>query len=140
MNQVVFFNQKNKWNLEVKTNFENFDFQALITHTFAFILMKTHNFQTSNMNLHSEMYSGNSEAPLPPDLQNWTKSHSFHDSGLSGQLSFGWASWKSLGLNYSTVGVLKVRCVDLIQFCKYAKRGDSEGISINCFKFSHFKA
>ena len=35
-------------------NFENFDFQALPTHKFAFILLKTHDFQTSNMNLHSE--------------------------------------------------------------------------------------
>ena len=42
-----------------------------------------------------------SEAPLPPNSQNWTKLLSFHNSGLSGQLSFGWASWKSLGLNYS---------------------------------------
>ena len=42
-----------------------------------------------------------SEAPLPPNSQNWTKLLSFHNSGLSGQLSFGLASWKSLGLNYS---------------------------------------
>ena len=54
-----------------------------------------------------KMYSGKTQfffssgAPLPPDLQNWTKSHSFHDSGLSGQLKFCWASWKSLWLNYS---------------------------------------
>ena len=43
-----------------------------------------------------------SEAPFPPNLQNWTKSISFHDSGLSEQLSFGWASWKPLRLNYSS--------------------------------------
>ena len=37
-------------NLDVKTNFENFDFQVLPTPTLTFILMKTHLFQTSNMN------------------------------------------------------------------------------------------
>ena len=43
-----------------------------------------------------------SEARLSPNLQNWTKLLRFYNSGLSGQLSFCWASWKSLGLNYST--------------------------------------
>ena len=122
MKQVVFFNQKNKWNLEVKTNFENFDFQVLPVLIFALILIKTHHFQTSNINLYSEFTNWcrfwfkifqnvlwknsiflTSEAPLLVYLQNWTKSLSFHESGLSGQLSFGWASWKSLGLNYSKV-------------------------------------
>ena len=41
-----------------------------------------------------------SEAPLLAYLQNWTKSLSFHDSVLIGQLTFGWFSWKSLRLNY----------------------------------------
>ena len=42
-----------------------------------------------------------SEARLPLNSQYWTKSLSFHDSGLSGQLNFDWPDWKPLGLNYS---------------------------------------
>ena len=42
-----------------------------------------------------------SEARLSPNLQNWTKLLRFYNSGLSGQLSFEWPDWKSLGLNYS---------------------------------------
>ena len=37
-----------------------------------------------------------SEAPLPPNLQNWTKSLSFHDSGFAGQLSFGHGIFSSV--------------------------------------------
>ena len=44
-----------------------------------------------------------SEARLSSNSQNWTKSLSFHDSWLSGQLSFEWPDWKSLGLNYSSL-------------------------------------
>ena len=54
LKQVVFFNQKNKWNLEVKTNFENFDFQVSPTPIIALILIKMHHFQTSNIILYSE--------------------------------------------------------------------------------------
>ena len=36
----MFFNQKNKRNSDIKTNFENFDFQVLPTPKFAFILIK----------------------------------------------------------------------------------------------------
>ena len=46
-----------------------------------------------------------SEARLPLNSQYWTKSLSFHDSGLSGQLNFDWPDWKPLGLNYSNVHV-----------------------------------
>ena len=48
------YHQKNKWNLDVKTNFENFDFCVLSTTAIAFILMNTHHLQISNMNLYSE--------------------------------------------------------------------------------------
>ena len=44
-----------------------------------------------------------SEARLSPNLQNWTKLLRFYNSGLSGQLSFEWPDWKSLGLNYSII-------------------------------------
>ena len=46
-----------------------------------------------------------SEARLSPNLQNWTKLLRFYNSGLSGQLSFEWPDWKSLGLNYSSIYV-----------------------------------
>ena len=38
------FQSKNKWNLDIKTNFENFDFQVSPNPTFVYILMKTHHF------------------------------------------------------------------------------------------------
>ena len=47
-----------------------------------------------------------SEARLSPNLQNWTKLLRFYNSGLSGQLSFEWPDWKSLGLNYSSVDIV----------------------------------
>ena len=48
-----------------------------------------------------------SEALLPLNSQYWTKSLSFHDSGLSGELNFDWLDWKPLGLNYTTAHLSK---------------------------------
>ena len=121
MNQVVFLNQKNKWNMGAKTKKIIFDFQVLRTTKLAHILMKMDHFWKSNIfsyedftknyrfwfkNFLNVLYKKSiflaSEACLSPNLQNWIKSLSFHDSGLSGQLSFGRLNWKSLGLNYSS--------------------------------------
>ena len=60
-----------------------------------------------------------SEASLLAYLQNWTKSISFYHLLPVGQLSFGWFSWKSLGLNCSTLyeptrnTLCVVQCVSL---------------------------
>ena len=95
---------------------------VLANPTFAFILIITHHFQTWNMTLYSKSIKEcrfwfkifqnvpkkksiflTSEAPLLAYLQNQIKSFSLHDSVHIGQLSFGWFSWKSLGLNCSTL-------------------------------------
>jgi len=44
MNQVVFLNQKNKWNMGGKTKKIIFDFQVLRTSKLAHILMKMDHF------------------------------------------------------------------------------------------------
>ena len=44
MNQVEFINQKNKWNMGVKTKKIFFDFQVLPTPKLAHILMKMNHF------------------------------------------------------------------------------------------------
>ena len=49
----VFFYQKNKWNSDVKSNFQIFDFWAVPTCRFALILTKGHQFKESKVKLHS---------------------------------------------------------------------------------------
>ena len=52
MNQVVFLNQKNKWNMDVKTKTKVFDYQVFSTLKLAHILMKMDHFWKSNIFLY----------------------------------------------------------------------------------------
>ena len=60
MNQVVFLNQKNKWNMGVKMKKTIFDFQVLPTPKLAYILMKINHFWKLNifsyLDFHLELY------------------------------------------------------------------------------------
>ena len=115
----MFFNQKNEWNQDVKSNFENFEFWIGPISKFALVTIIVH--QLKNLNLKICMVFTQefefcfqifiplvlrnfifetSEAPLTSISKNWQKSLFFHEYLPKGLTNFGCRKLKLHTLNY----------------------------------------
>ena len=115
----MFFNQKNKWNQDVKSNFENFEFWVGPISKFALVRIIVH--QLKNLNLKicmvftqefefcfqifiplvlRNLIFETSEAPLSSIWKNWQKSLFFHEYLPKGLTNFGCSESKLHTLNY----------------------------------------
>ena len=115
----MFSNQKNKWNLGVKSNFENFEFWVVPISKSALVMTTVHQFQKLRLffcmvfNQEFEFCSQNfitsllrnsiflhSEARLSSIMQNWKKLLSFHDCLPKEEINFEFLLLNLHTLNY----------------------------------------
>ena len=119
----MFSNQKNKWNLGVKSNFENFEFWVVPISKSALVMTTVHQFQKLRLvfcmvfNQEFEFCSQNfitsllrnsiflhSEARLSSIMQNWKKLLRFHYCIPKGVTNFECLLLNLHTLNYHNVG------------------------------------
>ena len=115
----MFFNQKNEWNQDVKSNFETSEFWVVPIPKFALVRIIVH--QLKNLNLKicmvftqefefcfqifiplvlRNLIFETSEAPLSSIWKNWQKSLFFHEYLPKGLTNFGCSESKLHTLNY----------------------------------------
>ena len=129
----MFFNKKNKWNQDVKLNFENFEFWTLPISKFALVRIIVYQFYNLKLKIYmvfTEKFEfcfqifitwilrnsicQTSEAPLPSILYKWKKSLSSHDFSPKVQTNFGWKILKLHSPNYHNVDSVVLCNIDFI--------------------------
>ena len=120
------FNQKNKWNQDVKSNLENFEFSVGPISKFALVRMIVHQFKNLKLKICMvftqefefcfqifillvlrNLFFETSEAPLSSIWKNWQKSLFFHEYLPKGLTNFGRSESKLYTLNYTQLGLIR---------------------------------